>query len=67
MKKMMEMIVILLVVMAALSVVGSSSKFEAVAMSGGLVVGMMEVVMVVDVTLLEQEVVNILLDMLYIH
>ena len=52
-KKMMEMTVILLVVMVAVS----SSMFEAVAASGGLVVGMMEVV--VDVTLFEQEVGNI--------
>lgn len=59
MKKMMEMTVILSVVEVVVSVAGrSSSKIQAVVVSGALVVAMV-VVMAVDVTLLQQEVVNI--------
>lgn len=57
MKKMMEMIVILSAVEVVVSVaVRSSSKIEAVVASGALVA---VVKVVVDVTLLQQEVVNI--------
>lgn len=57
MKKMMEMIVILSAVEVVVSVAGrSSSKIEAVVASGALVA---VVKVAVDVTLLQQEVVNI--------